>query len=146
MIIAIDPGASGGIAWQDEDKRIYADPMPTGLSEIWDYLKGITTMVDAKAIVERVGGYMPGNSGPAAVAFARHCGHLDAILYALSIPLADNPTPKTWMSAIGVPAKMEKKERKARIKEAMARKYPHLKVTLKTSDALGILTYYLKKV
>jgi hypothetical protein len=72
-------------------------------------------------------------------------GHLDAILYALSIPVVDNPTPQQWMKSLGVPAKMEKKDRKNWIKEKMARRYPHLKVTLKTADALGILSYYLDK-
>jgi hypothetical protein len=39
----------------------------------------------------------------------------------------------------------DKKERKNKIKELMARKYPHLKVTLSTSDALGILTWGMSR-
>jgi hypothetical protein len=142
MIISIDPGFSGGIAWQDGDKRVWADPMPEGMTEIYGYLKSMGPDETFKAIMERTGTYMPGNSGPAAATFARHCGHLEAILYALEIP-CEQVSPQNWMKAIGTWPK-DKKERKKAIQEAMQRLYPHLKVTLKTSDALGILTYYLK--
>lgn len=137
-IVAIDPGASGGIAWIDIDGIVQAEPMPTGMTEQVDFLRSIR-MTCSRAVVEKVGTYMPGNSGPAAATFARHCGHLDAVLYCLSYSV-DLITPAKWMKALGTFPK-DKAERKRAIKEAMARRYPHLKVTLKTADALGILTY-----
>jgi hypothetical protein len=151
VIIAIDPGSvSGGIAWQDTDGRVFADSMPEGLSEIYSYLKGLVVMVDRECVIERVGTYVKGNAGPAAATFARHCGHLDAILYALSIPVVDNPTPGQWMKAMGVPKftgtpARQKQLRKNWIKDKVSRRFPHLKVTLSTSDALGLLAYYLDK-
>ena len=48
------------------------------------------------------------------------------------------PPSEAW--AIGtMPA--DKKARKNFIKEEMARRFPHLKVTLGVADALGILTW-----
>jgi uncharacterized protein YbjT (DUF2867 family) len=85
---------------------------------------------------------MPGNSGPSAAKFARHCGHIEAALSALGIPTVF-VLPAKWQKAIGgFPA--DKAERKRAIKEAMARRYPHLAVTLKTADALGLLSYALQ--
>ena len=92
----------------------------------------------AGAVMERVGSYMPGNSGVAAATFARHCGHIEAALYCLCIPLVLNPTPQTWMKQAGTWPK-DKQERKRAIKEAMQRRHPHLAVTLKTADALALL-------
>ncbi len=141
-IIAIDPGAGGGIAWT-EDGTVKAEPMPKGMTEQVDFLRGLAAeLPGAGAVIERVGGYMPGNSGPAAVKFARHCGHIEAACYALSIP-ATQVAPQTWMKGLGTWPK-DKKERKRAIKETMARLYPHLAVTLKTADALGILTFARK--
>lgn len=142
--LAIDPGASGGLAWFDHDGNVTADVMSEGMTaqadKIWSLKAGgyIT-----HAVIERVGGYMPGNSGPAAVKFARHCGHIEAICYVLGLPIV-YVSPQTWQKAIGTYSK-DKAERKRQIKEQMARLYPHLDVTLKTADALGIMTWAIKQ-
>lgn len=161
MNIAIDPGASGGIAWRDNDGATYAIPMPDGMTAQVDALREIVAVNPGiTATVEQVGGYMPGNAGPGAVKFARHCGHLEAALYCMGVSVSEVP-PSKWMVALGhgvgkyLPAgckDMAEKERKrARaaavrlnknaIKEHMARLHPHIAVTLKTSDALGILAW-----
>ena len=143
ITIAIDPGAAGGFAWI-QDGIAAAVPMPDGMTAQVDFLRGLVAQGPVKAIVERVGSYRPGNSGPAAATFARHCGHIDAALYCLGIPIAANPTPQTWQKQLGTwPA--DKMERKRAIKEAMARKYPHLSVTLKTADALALLAWATEK-
>ena len=136
--LTIDPGAGGGIAWRDNEYVVFADPMPEGLSGIVDKLRIILNdNPGIKAVIERTGTYMPGNSGPGAVTFARHCGHIEAILYTLGIPTTQ-VTPQKWMKCIGVLPK-EKKDRKNAIKEWVARRHPDIKVTLKTSDALAML-------
>jgi hypothetical protein len=140
-IIAIDPGANGGIAWV-EDFTIHAAPMPDGMTEQADTIREIWVNGKIKkAVIEKTGSYVPGNSGPAAATFARHCGHIEAILYMLSLPTIQ-VAPQIWQKSLGSLPK-DKKERKNAIKEQMARRYPYLKVTLKTADALGILTYAL---
>jgi hypothetical protein len=139
-VIAIDPGLSGGIAWEC-DGVVDALPMPQGMTAICDTLRTLAaTMRNPVAVVERVGGYMPGNSGPAAATFARHCGQLDAAVYLCGIPLAHNPTPQQWQSGLRTWPK-DKGERKRAIKEWAAQRYPHLKVTLKTADALAMLAW-----
>lgn len=139
-IIAIDPGAAGGVAWTESDGTVWAAPMPSGMTAQADLLRSlVASLPGAVAVLEKVGGYMPGNSGPAACTFARHCGHLEAALYLLGVP-SEQVAPGVWMKALGA-LPSEKPERKRAIREAMARRYPALAVTMKTADALGILTW-----
>ena len=139
-IIAIDPGAAGGVAWTDADGTVWAAPMPSGMTAQADLLRSlVASLPSAGAVLEKVGGYMPGNSGPAACTFARHCGHLEAALYLLGVP-SEQVAPGVWMKALGALPSV-KPERKRAIREAMARRYPALAVTMKTADALGILTW-----
>ena len=172
MRIAIDPGASGAIAWEHEG-NVSVQKMPdtpTGIFECLKWMSGIGKLSGTmECQVERVGGYMPGNSGPAAVTFARHCGHIDMALIALDIRTLKPVGPTEWENAVcpGLPhykppkppiPKHDKEARKAEerkkaaikrkrknmIKDRMQRLYPHLKTTLNTADALGILTYMLE--
>ena len=140
--LAIDPGANGGIAWIDDEGIVLARKMPDGMTAIADALRELSANGYRQAVLENVGGYMPGNSGPASVKFARHVGHLEAICYCLGISVV-KVAPNTWMKGIGTYPK-DKAERKRAIKEDMARRYPHLTVTLTTADALGMLTWVLK--
>ena len=141
-ILTIDPGASGGLAlWDSYDKTIALYKMPDGMTEqvalIEELGKG------AKAYIEKVGTYVPGNSATAAVKFARHCGHLEAALYCFGIPSAQ-VAPGVWMKVLGrLPKK--KSERKSAIKERLQRMYPYLKLTLSTSDALGMMRWALSE-
>jgi len=140
--LAIDPGANGGMAWRDAFGSYHCQPMPEGMTGIADLLyelRGQATAQGIAAVVERVGGYMPGNSGPAAVKFARHCGHIDAALYCVGIA-TEQVAPQVWMRVLGALPK-DKAERKRAIKEAMRRRHPYLDVTLKTADALGMLAW-----
>lgn len=160
MMVAIDPGLNGGIAWQF-DGKVNAVKMPETLGDIHTKLVDLATY-GPKCVIEKVGDYMPGNSGPAAVKFARHCGHLEMGLYAAGISTL-KVAPSTWQHwLIGKPnypkipkeinAKERsrilahrKTERKNKIKDAVQRRFPELKVTLATSDALGILLWALNQ-
>ena len=139
-ILAIDPGASGGLAWTDPEGNTHAEPMPEGMTAQADRLRALAAeLPGAVAVMEKVGGYMPGNSGPAAATFARHCGHLDAILYMAGLS-ASAVAPGVWQRSLGELPK-DKADRKRAIRELMARRFPALAVTLKTADALGILSW-----
>ncbi len=139
-VLAIDPGASGGLAWIGREGIVRAEPMPGGMTEQCDRLRALAAEIPGmRAVVEKVGGYMPGNSGPAAAKFARHCGHIEAMLYALGVPVRQ-VAPQTWQKAVGTWPK-DKQERKRAIREEMARRFPHLRVTLKVADALGMLEW-----
>ncbi|MHC4120615.1 MAG: RuvC family protein [Planctomycetota bacterium] len=162
-IIAIDPGAVGGIAMLQAD-IVTANAMPKTLADIRDMLEcGMLIDPDTTAVyMEDVGTYMPGNSGPSAATFAEHVGALKGILTCLRVRF-EMIRPTKWMHAyIGKPQYAEKKkdydpkawrtilarrkqERKNAIKARSQREFPNLKVTLKTSDALGILWYGAKE-
>lgn len=136
--IAIDPGASGGIAWVDRDGINQARKMPEGMTAQIDALRELRAEIgEARAVVEKVGFHREGNSASASAKFARHCGHLEAALYVLGIP-AEEVAPGVWMRSLGALPK-DKRERKSAIREQMQRKNPHLRVTLATADALGML-------
>ena len=160
IIIAIDPGLSGGIAWQDDAGKIHAKPMPEDMTSQADLIREIVGGHSlCYAIMERTGAYVPGNSSTAAVRFARHCGNLEAILYMARIPTVQ-VSPQKWQAVLPLTKfppipkgtrsdpKIKKAEtarrkmiHKREIKEEMQRRYPHLRVTLKTADALGLLTF-----
>ena len=138
-ILAIDPGASGAMVYSD-DGFIISFNMPKGMTAQVDL---IGEYIVDEIVMEKVGGYRPGNSGPAAVKFARHVGNLEAAIYTLKIPVK-LVAPNVWMKSLGIHAK-DKAERKREIRELMQRTYPKIKVTLSNADALGILTWYLEK-
>jgi len=139
-LIAIDPGASGGIAWHDADGVVRCENMPDGMTAQCDKLcEMAVTLQDARCVLERVGTYVKGNAVGGACKFARHCGALEAALYCFDIPVRQ-VAPTVWQRALGTFSK-DKATRKREIRELMARRYPHLHVTLKTADALGILTW-----
>jgi len=156
MRIAIDPGANGAIACE-VDGKVHAFKMPDTPKDILLLLLSLKAD-DAFCWVEQVGKYMPGNSGVAAVKFARHCGHLDMALLAAGIP-HDTVLPAKWEHwLIGkpnyekIPKEISEKERsrilakrkterKNKIKAKVQGLYPDIKVILVTADALGILTW-----
>ena len=142
-MIAIDPGAGGGIAYID-DFIVQAVPMPAGMTAQVDFIRSLAAVGNLKVTIENVGFHMPGNSAVATAKFARHCGHLEAACYAYGIAV-EYVAPQKWMRETLIGLSKDKKERKAQIKEAMARLYPHLSVTLKTADALGILTWRMRQ-
>ena len=142
VVMAIDPGASGGLAWVDGDGVVQAEAMPHGMTAIVDRLRElVVAMPGVVAVLEKVGHWMPGDHPNAATKFARHCGQIEAALYALGIPF-DEVAPGVWMKSLGALPKV-KADRKRMIRELMARRYPHLRVTLDTADALGMLTWKL---
>ena len=156
QIIAIDPGASGGIAWVDNDGIVQAAPMPDGMTTRCDFLRDLHADVFMPtAIIEDVGKHVQGNNAQNSATFAAHCESLKTALYMIGIPFEEVP-PKTWQAVFSglpkAPPKADhntkervKRERKNAIKEKMARIFPHLAVTLKTADALGILYWAMKE-
>jgi hypothetical protein len=143
-IIAIDPGMNGAIAGADFDvdgalAMLWTVNMPEGMTGIADELRALKRKESDCAFIEKVGTYVHGNSGPASVKFARHCGNLESALYCIGFSTTE-VLPNTWMKALGTMPK-DKQERKRKIKEMMQRRFPSIKVTLVNADALGILVY-----
>lgn len=149
-MIAIDPGAKGSIVFNDRDGVIHLLNMGATPADIVNQLTTakLAQPGPAQCVMEKTGTYSPGNSGPAAVTFARHCGGLEFALIALGIS-HKQIAPQSWMKLLGALPKAAtgstaaqkaaaKKDRKNAIKAIVQQRYPCLHVTLKTSDALAL--------
>ena len=146
MIVAIDPGASGGIAWFTRKRVIDCCKLAQTPMDIFLQLRSLREGdKDVKCIMENVGFYRPGNSATSAVKFARHCGHLDMALLALHYQI-EMVTPSKWMRGFLGTVPKDKTERKNAIKIKCQQRLPYLgkKITLATSDALGILLWQME--
>ncbi len=140
MKIAIDPGASGGIAIQNEHGIVNTWSMPNtieGMSEILRKGKVGETTVYLEYLVKYTGFKMP--SSMMAV-YASNWGMLFGIAYTLGYDVR-TVQPKLWQHVLSI--KKEKGEAtpawKNRLKAKATELYPQLKVTLKNADALLIL-------
>ena len=142
--VGIDPGEKGGIAVIDDYSiRIYN--MPDTYPEIYELLKRITHGYWAiHVFLERVGFGIPGQSSSATAKFARHNGHIEMALYALSLPTVE-VTPQKWQkyysNQVGTSKGLSKTEWKGRLKGVAQRLYPSEKITLNTADAVLIAHY-----
>jgi len=144
QLICIDPGASGAFCYYDQDEIVRAENMPQTMPEIADRLRELSVQhPDIRCVMEKVGFHVAGNNASASAKFARHCGNLEAILYVLGIP-TEQVTPQKWMKRLGSLPR-EKTARKNKIKEIVATRFPHIRATLKNSDALGILITEIDK-
>jgi hypothetical protein len=141
-ILAIDPGQHGAMAYQNERGEVKTYSLDCSTRDICEILMHLPE-VDVDAYIENVGGYRPGNSGPASVKFARSVGILEGALIALDFPLV-RVAPQKWMKALGSLPK-DKAERKRKIKALMQERFPKIKVTLGNADALGILVWAIKE-
>jgi hypothetical protein len=106
-----------------------------------------TLLEDAKPIayMEQVGGFIAGNPAPGSAMFnfGDGYGYLRGILAALRVELR-LVRPQVWQKGIPGIAGAVKGQRKRALKEHAARLFPHLKVTLKTADALCIADYAIR--
>ena len=141
MLIAIDPGASGAIAFSDDGIKASVETMPDTLLDIWELLRDLCDEGNVRCYIENVGKYRPGNSGPAAATFARHVGALEMALTGLGIQW-ERVAPTVWQKRIGA-LPSNKADRKREIKARMQAMFPYAKCTLGTADALGILAWAL---
>lgn len=144
--LSLDPGEKGGIAVLDGNE-MHTYKMPTTYPDIYIVLKGLQEDFNiTRAVLEKVGQGMPGQSSKATATFARHCGHLEMALYALGIP-TEEVTPQKWQKAysnsIGTAKGLTKTEWKNKLKGLAQRLYPSEKVTLNTADAI-LLAHYGK--
>jgi hypothetical protein len=147
-MIAIDPGASGGIIQELEDGSILTFPMPETHKEITDacapryaltdqILAAPTPVAYIEQLVKYTGRNMPSSS---MATYASNWGLIMGALLVYRYKIIEVP-PKLWQKALGLgTAKgMSKTEWKNKLKGLAQKLYPNLTVTLKTADALLIL-------
>jgi len=149
-LIAIDPGLSGGIVTRSNTGEVESHKMPDTPQGILELLEDIKRASAGHCFVlmENVGKARPGNCSASVSTFAKHVGHLEMALIALQIP-HEVILPTKWMNDVapgrpkGSDAAVVRK-RKRFIKDLMQRKYPDQRITDKTADAFGILTYLIR--
>ena len=138
MIVAIDPGAHGGIAHYADQALAYNMPESEGdLLESLRQYAGATVYLED--LVKFTGTNMPGSS---MAKYASNWGFLKGALMALNCRIV-LISPQKWQKALGLGTSkgLSKTEWKNKLKERAAQLYPECKVTLNTADALLILEY-----
>jgi len=142
IIIGIDPGKSGGIAWIDETGRACVEKMPDTLADLWELIDNIAIgctyynrSACNKAYLEQVSS-SPGMGVVSAFTFGNGFGHLEMALTAAGIPF-ERVRPQIWQKAMGCMTKGDKNVSKRKAQEL----FPNIKVTHATADALLIAKY-----
>lgn len=140
IILAIDPGAAGGIAALYDDGTTGCRNMPETETDVAATLKEFWPAV---IYLEKVGGFIKGNPAPggAMFCFGRNVGVIVGAALALGIRLIECP-PQRWQKSLGLGTSGGKKtEWKRKLKGEAQARFPHLKVTNSTADALLILEH-----
>jgi hypothetical protein len=139
VIIAIDPGKSGGFAYGAASAGPTLRNMPDTLGDLVELFRQFPQ--PAVVYMEKVGGYAGGAGAPGSAMFnfGRGVGHLEAIAYTLGFEVR-LVAPQKWQKALslGNSNGMTKTEWKNKLKNAAQQLHPSCKVTLATADALLI--------
>ena len=151
-IIAIDPGKSGGIAFRC-GKSCGTQPMPETFGELTESLREFKQQATIEgcelvAYVERVQGFA-GKNRPGFHMFGlgENFGAIQGILAALNVRTI-LVRPQEWQKGFQLGSRSTSKsdnDWKNKLKAEAQRRFPELKVTLKTADALLILEYAQKQ-
>lgn len=139
-LIGIDPGWGGGIATLSPEGAIATFNMPKTELEVWEFFRPLRGK--AEAFMELVHA-MPVNGCVPNFKLGGNRGALVTAMRALDIDFTE-VSPVAWMKRLQPLPKGagdQRTKRKRRIKEMMAERYPKLKLTLKTADAVAILDY-----
>jgi hypothetical protein len=139
MIIAIDPGKSGGFAYGVDLAAPQVCNMPDTLGDLATLLRQFPS--GGVVYLEKVGGYAGGRGAPGSAMFnfGKGVGHLEAIAYMQGFEMRQ-VAPQKWQRALslGNSNGMSKTEWKNKLKERAQQLYPKVTVTLATADALLI--------
>lgn len=144
-IIGIDPGASGGIAIYNEGKAT-AVAMPKGTDALNDYFAYIRESHDnAIVFLEKVNAFRGDKNDPGKSfgidKMLENMQELKTLLKTNKLPYCLVP-PVTWQSVLKLSFRgMEKPERKKKYKAHSQERYPEVKVTNATADALCLVSF-----
>ena len=151
LIIGIDPGASGGIAWQAIGSRDYTDAtaIPKTESDVRALLSSLMERDSSwLAYLEKVGA-TPQMGRTSAFTFGRIYGFLRGLLIGLAIPF-EEVTPQRWQADFGLRQKGKRLgkddvEKHNQIKGKAQQFFPHLQVTHAKAAALMICEYGVRQ-
>jgi hypothetical protein len=140
-VIAIDPGASGGIA-SVEGHLTVAIKMPDTDREIVDLFEPVVPKVTRTAYLEDLVKFTGRNMPSSSMAtYAGNWGFIRGVLTAFGYRIVV-VHPKTWQKALGLGSAKDcasKTVWKNKLKNRAEQLFPDIKVTLATADALLIL-------
>ena len=151
LILAIDPGTSGGIAYRDTNLTgETAKPMPQTDTETVALIQALTAYAHERnlhktAYIEKVGGYIAGATTPGSAMFnfGQGVGLIKGALLALGWRLIET-APQKWQKPFSLGKSKDhptKTHWKRHLKDTAQKRYPAQRVTLATADALLILEY-----
>jgi crossover junction endodeoxyribonuclease RuvC len=147
-ILAIDPGLSGGVA-VSSFRVAECFPMPETEGDLLELLREIRAGAlvegdDLVCVLEEVSGFAgKGQPGSAMFRFGENFGFIKGVIQALEVRLV-LVRPPVWQKGFGLgtaSACASKTVWKNKLKAEAQRRFPHLKVTHKTADALLILEW-----
>lgn len=152
LYLGIDPGANGGLAAIDSNKKVYAlQRMPSFPEEVLAWFR-MFSGVGLHVVLEEVSGYQGvEHPGSRMFEFGKWYGYVEMGI--LSVQCLDRTKfircpPKQWQKMLGL-RKKEKDETdtswKNYLKDEASKLFPRIKVTLKTADAL-LLAYYCHSI
>ena len=143
-LIAFDPGASGGWAWQEpygESVETYSFKTEADLLEFLIPINPAGYL----AIVEDVPAFVASaTSNASSFKLGYNFGFIIGALRAKRFPV-ELVKPKVWQKGLrGLKPKMGYTDRKRAIKDNASRLYPDVKITNATADAVMILDWARK--
>ena len=150
--VAIDPGASGGIAISCNGAT-ECHCMPETQGDLLALVRDVKRGADVEGhelvcVLEEVSGFAgKAQPGSAMFRFGEHFGFVKGVVQALEVRLV-LVRPQVWQKGFGLgtaSACSSKTEWKNKLKAEAQRRFPHLNVTLKTADALLILEHAIQK-
>lgn len=144
-ILAIDPGAKGGLVWGvPHNPGVAAMPAnldtPEGLIELLDLMVDIrSNFPNIRAVIEKVGGYV-GVEQPASSAFRFGEAYMAAKAMAIAAQIPYRlVAPVTWQRHLDLPRRPRTQAGKAAhkrdLRDAAQGLFPGRKITLLTADA-----------
>ena len=143
IYIGIDPGKNGGIGIIYNDLA-YCKRCPATVSEMAEEIKTCIELapdIQKQAIIEAVHSF-PHQGVRSVFTFGEGYGKWLGILAAHKIPYIQI-SPQKWMKYYA-PLPKDKKDRKNQLKHMAQQRFPEIKITLATADAI-LLANYLKE-
>ena len=166
QIVAIDPGANGGLAFWRKDKHgeyISCGPMPKTRADLAMLIDDLVHHLDFEStlfVVEEVPKFIAGMATPPSAMAKLHqnfgflLGAISSYVYGQQLERSVQlilRKPADWQKAVNAGTKSYwGKDWKHHLKELACSIYPNLanrgEITLKTADALLILAPYINRV
>lgn len=137
--IAIDPGQSGAMAvrWPDGSTVAYDFETEADMVSELRSIRENSEMTDTpvNALLERVAS-RPAQGVASVFKFGSNYGFWRGALQGIGISFYEL-TPQQWQNKVGgVPTTVQGADRKRKLKQIAAERYPNHRVTLKNADAL----------